>query len=109
MSDRKPEEVALGTGLADRARRLLMGRGRQIDEAVEGETEVKPEPREPKPAPKKKKKKKTEKSKVDRDKAAKNRDRLMRDLDSRIAAARGANNMDLVNTYEARKKALAEL
>ena len=41
--------------------------------------------------------------------AAENRARLIRDLDERIAAARAANNMDLVNKYEARKKALMEL
>ena len=106
MSDerRKPEEVALGTGLADLAKRLLMGRQEQVDSAVEEGVEVKPKPKPKKKAPKKKKK-----SSVGRDMAAENRARLMRDLDSRIAAARAANNMDLVNTYEARKKALAEL
>lgn len=106
MSDgrRKPEEVALGTGLADLAKRLIMGRQEQIDSAVEEGVEVKPKPKPKKKAPKKKKT-----SSVGRDMAAENRTRLMRDLDSRIAAARAANNMDLVNTYEARKKALAEL
>lgn len=107
MSDerRKPEDVALGTGLADLAKRLLMGRQRQVDDAVDSAVtgEVKPKPRKPKAAPKKKKKKSST------DKAAKNRARAITDLNSRIAAARAANNMDLVNTYEARKKALEGL
>lgn len=68
-------------------------------------TSVKPKPKKKKPKPKPHK----EKSGVGRDMAAENRARLIRDLDSRIAAARAANNMDLVNKYEARKKALKEL
>ena len=78
---------------------------RALDAMGEGRT-VKPKPKKKKPAPKPKPK---EKVGVGRDMAAENRKRLVKDLDDRIAAARAANNMDLVNKYSARKKALLEL
>lgn len=103
MPDKKPEDAELGSGLADRAKRHIMERKSRIDSAVEGQTSVKPKRRKKKPAPGNKK------DGVGRDMAAENRARLIRDLDARIAAARAANNMDLVNKYTERKKALAAL
>lgn len=69
-------------------------------------TSVKPKKKPRKKVPKVSK---SEKMGVGRDMAAQNRTRLMKDLDNRIAAARAASNMDLVNKYMARKKALADL
>lgn len=43
------------------------------------------------------------------DQASDSRKRMLKDLDNRIAAARAANNQDLVNKYMARKKALEAL
>jgi hypothetical protein len=103
MTDKKPEDAELGSGLADQAKRHIMSRKSKIDAAVEG----KPSPKTPKP--KSPPKKHQEKSGVGRDMAAKNRKRLIKQLDARISAARGANNMDLVNKYMARKKALKSL
>lgn len=78
---------------------------RELEALGEGNTETV----KPKPKPKVKPRPHKEKAGVGRDMAAENRARLIRDLDERIAAARAANNMDLVNKYEARKKALMEL
>jgi hypothetical protein len=78
---------------------------RELDKLGEGSS-VKKKKKVKKKAPAKKL---TEKAGVGRDHSNENKTRLMRDLDSRLAAARAANNTDLVNKYTARKNALREL
>ena len=92
--------------MSDKKRRLSTRTADELEKLGEGMTN---KPAKPAAPPAKKPTRKSETVGVGRDMAAENRARLMRDLDARIAAARAANNMDLVNKYMARKKALEAL